>query len=194
MKTCSKCKTEKPFSDFYKNKDGKDGLYSICSECCLEKDKLFRKDHKDRQRKYRLKNPDKVIESHKRYYLKNKSKVHARNYKRQKAKRKNDPILRLNNNMSRIINLSLKGEKNGWKWETLVNYTQQDLRQHLENQFDENMTWQNYGEWHIDHRIPRSLFNIKGVSSKGFKKCWALENLQPLWAKDNVKKGNNLFY
>ena len=56
------------------------------------------------------------------------------------------------------------------------------------------MTWQNYGKWHIDHVIPKSLFNINGAKSKGFKKCWALENLQPLWADENLKKNNKLFY
>jgi len=57
------------------------------------------------------------------------------------------------------------------------------------------MTWEKYlkGEIHIDHIIPISLFNIISIKSKGFKKCWSLENLQPLWAKDNLKKKNKLF-
>ena len=57
-------------------------------------------------------------------------------------------------------------------------------------------TWNDYlnGELHIDHIIPISLFNITGVKSKGFKKCWALENLRLLPKGENLRKGNKLFY
>jgi len=62
---------------------------------------------------------------------------------------------------------------------------------HIESQFDENMTWENYGSyWHVDHIKPQSLFEFESADDDGFKKCWALENLQPLSAKENWKKGN----
>lgn len=109
-------------------------------------------------------------------------------------KRYNNPIYRLNHNLSRAIRKSLKGNKNDKSWESLINYTQEDLRKHLESQFQEGMTWENYGKWHIDHKIPISIFNITSAKCKGFKKCWALENLQPLWEKDNLEKGNKLFF
>jgi 5-methylcytosine-specific restriction endonuclease McrA len=66
----------------------------------------------------------------------------------------------------------------------------------LELQFKGGMNWNNYGRggWVLDHKIPKSLFNIKGIKSKGFKKCWALENLQPMWEKDNRSKSDTLFY
>ena len=98
--------------------------------------------------------------------------------------------------MSRVINHFLHGRKNGRSWEGLVDYTFKELKIHLESQFKEGMTWDNYGRngWHVDHRIPVSLFNITGVKSKGFKACWALSNLQPLWQKDNLEKSNKLFY
>ena len=49
-------------------------------------------------------------------------------------------------------------------------------------------------DWVLDHKIPVSLFNIKGIKSKDFKQCWALENLQPMWEKENIKKSNNLLF
>jgi len=52
------------------------------------------------------------------------------------------------------------------------------------------MTWANYGEWHIDHKRPISSFNIVSVDCKEFGECWALENLQPLWADENLRKSN----
>jgi hypothetical protein len=54
------------------------------------------------------------------------------------------------------------------------------------------MTWENYGDWHIDHKIPVSAFNFSKASDIDFKRCWKLSNLQPLWAAQNVSKGNKL--
>jgi len=54
------------------------------------------------------------------------------------------------------------------------------------------MTWDNYGKWHIDHVIPTSVFNFEKPEDDDFKRCWSLQNLQPLWALDNIKKGNKL--
>ena len=107
-----------------------------------------------------------------------------------------DPLFKLSQNISHGINRSLKDNKNGRHWENLVGYTQEDLRKHLEANFKEGMNWNNYGRggWNVDHRIPIYLFNITSAKCKGFKKCWGLENLQPLWEKDNFKKHNILFY
>ncbi len=77
-------------------------------------------------------------------------------------------------------------------WELLVGYTIIDLKKHLEKQFTDGMTWENYGKWHIDHVKPICKFNINSVDCEDFKTCWSLDNLQPLWAIDNLKKGGNL--
>jgi hypothetical protein len=51
------------------------------------------------------------------------------------------------------------------------------------------MTWDNYGEWHIDHIKPRVLFDNR-IAEQALR-CWALTNLQPLWAADNMAKGSS---
>jgi hypothetical protein len=61
---------------------------------------------------------------------------------------------------------------------------------HLEKQFTKGMTWDNYGEWHVDHIRPMSSFNFTSVDDPEFKECWALCNLQPLWELDNLSKGS----
>ncbi|WP_312999685.1 hypothetical protein [Leclercia sp.] len=67
-------------------------------------------------------------------------------------------------------------------------FTVSELKQHLESLFVGGMSWDNYGKWHIDHIKPCSLFD---QSDEGqLKDCWSLSNLQPLWAEDNIKKGN----
>jgi hypothetical protein len=71
----------------------------------------------------------------------------------------------------------------------LLGYTSQQLKEHLEKQFLYGMNWDNYGKWHIDHKVPRAALPYQSEADENFKKCWALENLQPLWAADNQKKG-----
>ena len=98
----------------------------------------------------------------------------------------------LNNRIRSLIQQSIRGKKCGRKWEDLVGYSVDDLKRHLEKQFKDGMSWGNRSEWHIDHIIPKSVFNYEKPEDDDFKKCWALKNLQPLWAKDNISKHNKL--
>lgn len=63
---------------------------------------------------------------------------------------------------------------------------------HLESLFTNGMSWQNYGEWHVDHKIPISSFDFESIECEEFKKCWSLNNLQPLWGIDNLSKGSKI--
>ena len=90
-------------------------------------------------------------------------------------------------NLSRL--LTKTQETTSTKWFSLVGYTLKDIRTHLESKFLFGMSWSNYGEWHVDHVKPRSFFRYTDPTSSQFKECWALSNLQPLWALDNLKKG-----
>ena len=97
--------------------------------------------------------------------------------------------------MSNAIRHSLSQNnlsKNGRHWEDLVGYTSQELREHLESLFTDGMSWGNKGKWQIDHIIPKSFFKIKEVGDVEFRMCWSLDNLQPLWAKDNILKSNKI--
>lgn len=80
--------------------------------------------------------------------------------------------------------------KNRGQWESFVNFTLEKLIAHFNGLFQDGMTWENIGKWHIDHIKPISLFEFKSVNDPEFKECWNLDNLQPLWAKDNFSKGN----
>lgn len=104
----------------------------------------------------------------------------------------------LDNRMRTAIYLALKGNKAGRSWESLVGYTIDDLKIHLEKQFDKNMSWDNCGKyeegkfrWHIDHIKPKSLFKYKNPEDKEFKECWVLKNLRPLEAVENMRKSNH---
>lgn len=143
--------------------------------------KKYDQNNKDKKKSYndiwRKINPDKVKEKNKRSYVKQQSA----------------PSGKLNNSMSSGIYVSLKkGAKAGRHWEALVGYTVDQLKKHLEKQFKAGMTWDNYGQWHIDHIIPLSAHNFNSPEDMDFKRAWALKNLQPMWAIENIKKRDKL--
>jgi len=97
--------------------------------------------------------------------------------------------------MSKLLHQALyrtirkNGKSNIW---THINFTIDEFREHFESLFTKGMAWENMGLWHIDHIKPKASFNqeqLADPTSEDFKKCWALDNLQPLWALDNLKKG-----
>lgn len=71
----------------------------------------------------------------------------------------------------------------------ILGYVPSELKIHLESQFVEGMTWDNYGEWHIDHRKPISLYLKEGILDP--KEVNRLSNLAPLWGRDNLAKGSS---
>jgi hypothetical protein len=114
-----------------------------------------------------------------------------RKYK--KNKRNIDPIFRVRENISNAILKALKkgkSDKAGQSIMQFLGYTITDLSDHLEKQFNDKMTWDNYGiYWHIDHIIPQSDLSFKSMKDENFNKCWSLNNLRPLEAKQNIKDG-----
>lgn len=73
-----------------------------------------------------------------------------------------------------------------------IGCTSSELKRYLESKFHEGMTWENHSAkgWHVDHIIPISSFDLN--NPEDVKKCFHFTNLQPLWAQDNLKKGNTL--
>jgi hypothetical protein len=98
------------------------------------------------------------------------------------------PHRRVHSNMSRSIRSCIHSGKNGRKWESIVGYTRDELVAHLESQFKEGMTWENYGAWEIDHIRPKASFAFQSDADAEFKECWKLSNLQPLWMPENRRK------
>ena len=134
-------------------------------------------------------------------YRKDKEKILKRNkiryatpeYKKQhtewKMKRyRNDPVFRLKDIRKRQLLQFIKrvGGTKTRRTEELLGYTAEELKDHLESLFKDGMTWENQGEWHIDHKIPMSYF----TSEDQIKECFALENLKPEWGGWNMSKGN----
>lgn len=96
--------------------------------------------------------------------------------------------------IANAINRSIRGRCHKHDWESVLGYTTEQLREHLDKLFTNGMTWDKFmrGEIHIDHKIPIAVFHFSSIDDIDFKKCWALENLQPLWAKENIRKKDKL--
>jgi len=158
---------------------------TICSLCAIKKwAREHPKNLKKSRKKWNKKNPE-----YKKEYAKKYMKDWMRNYL--KYRRKNDHKFRLDQNMGHLIYHSLRNKKAGRKWECLVNYTLEELIEHLESRFNNKMNWDNYGNyWHVDHVRPRSLFKYTVPEDREFKECWSLKNLQPLEKTANLKKSD----
>jgi hypothetical protein len=161
-------------------------------------DKRHYQKHKEKKLTYHKKwsenKREHLIKYHKEWREKNidKHRENKRNYER--TRKANDPIYKLINNFRTAIYQVLKEnqvQKNGHYFD-ILKYSPENLIEHLENKFKDNMTWDNYGEWHVDHIKPISSFQIAEIGDKEFMSCWSLENLQPLWGKENIRKSNKL--
>jgi hypothetical protein len=171
--------------------------YQDNKEAHLQYSKQYQEDNKDELKQYFKAyyedNKEEKLEYQKEYYETNKKVIISSQNKREKKRRASDPAFALRKNCSRAIIRALKGLKNGASILEYLPYTMEELKQHLEKQFDNKMSWTNYGTyWHVDHIIPQSLLPYTSMEDDNFKKCWALENLQPLEAIENIKKSNKI--
>ncbi len=197
MIMCSSCKEHKELEEFGFNKSGKDGHSWYCKKCMQEIN-----------RKWREKNPEKIRDSnHHCYALYAKKRIQETTqwrknnperarilFRKSYTKRRTTIMGKLNCRMSSAMRYSLGGGKKCKSWKSLTGYTVEELRVHIEKQFVDEMTWEKFkdGEIHIDHKIPISVFNFNSPEDIDFLKCWALENLQPLWKFDNLSKKDKL--
>ena len=154
---------------------------------------------KERKRK----NYDKWYEQnkeHRKQYLKEYREKNVDNIRKTKRdyernRKSIDPLYKLISNFRTAIYQVLKEnnvEKNKHYFD-ILKYTPEDLIQHLEKQFTSDMTWENYGEWHVDHKKPITSFNFQEMGDDEFMKCWSIDNLQPLWGEENIRKSNKIF-
>ena len=107
----------------------------------------------------------------------------------QRKRRAENCNRRVNDAMGNRMRDVLRSNKGGKSWIALVGYGLDDLVAHLEAKFLPGMTWENYGQWHIDHVRPVSSYDFEEDMESKVRECWGLKNLQPLWALDNMTKG-----
>ena len=141
-----------------------------------------------KHKKYYEENKEKLKETRKKYYEENKEKLKKTRKEYQKNRRKKDINFKLKQYVGNSIRQYMRNKiivKNE-RTEKLIGYNILFLKKYLENQFNKNMNWDNYGSyWEIDHIKPLAKFSYKDIT-----KCWSLNNLQPLEAKINLLKSD----
>ena len=205
-KPCTKCNITKPLKDYYFRKS-LNRHENYCKECIKARsNKNYRtmdqeqktkvlEGVRERGKAYRESGREKMVKDKWREENKEKVRAYKRRYRHsEKAKEKRrqpDNVIR--ESVSNLVRYALRQVAEGKKTRSTFDalpYSPQDLKEHLEGLFQEGMSWDNYGEWNIDHIIPQSALPYEDLDDENFQKCWALENLQPLWAAENSSKGS----
>jgi hypothetical protein len=161
-------------------------------------DKRWREKNKDSVREY-VKTWNEKNKEHRKQYLKEYREKNIDNIRKTKRdyernRKSRDPLYKLISNFRTAIYTVLKEsnvDKYGHYFD-ILQYTPEELINHLEKQFTDTMTWDNYGIWHVDHKLPITSFNIQEMGDDEFMRCWSLNNLQPMWGEENIRKSNKL--
>jgi hypothetical protein len=203
FKICKKCNIRKSINEFHKMKNGKFGVRTICKECLrssevkekelrlalvskgfkicskCEKDKPLSEFHKHKKAKFGVTSICKIC-----MYQYKKEKRNLIKQEKIKLALKNKI---LNNLRSRLSHALKRNSKIKHTLE-YIGCTLEELKNHLESRFIDGMNWDNYGKWHIDHIRPCARFDLSNPEEQ--HKCFHFSNLQPLWEKDNLIKGD----
>ena len=182
-------------------------LYDVNIEQNRARGRAYQKAHAKEHSEYNRKYYSIPKNRERRTFLNKQPARKAKSNAYDRERRKNNPALRLRHNISTNIAHVLAGRKSRKIGSFLkaVPYTMQELKIHLELQFEPWMNWNNYGKhyrasswddndpstwgWQLDHIIPQSDLPYTSMLEDNFKKCWALDNLRPLSSKQNLLDG-----
>lgn len=180
IKICKRCKIEKTFDNFCKDSKALDGLQRVCKSCNAEQQKDWRSRNKERNS----------------INVRNGVKAHYDRFKKEngyslgKFYERDNIILKISKRLRSRFNQAFKRNSKVGSAVKDLGCSIEDFKNYLESKFQEGMTWDNYGQWHIDHVKPLSSFNLMDIEEV-IKACH-YTNLQPLWAKDNLSKSNKI--
>lgn len=167
---------------FSRNKNHPDGRAYHCKGChavYLKKRYRSSKKARDTEKRYYKKNKKRLNEQNKKWRAANQDKI--REYEK-------TPQRKAYKYLCKSLKKLIKNSSNCHS--IVVGCTGKELAIHIESQFQKGMTWENMGEWHIDHIKPCSWFDLMDIEQR--RECFHYTNLQPLWAKDNLKKGSSV--
>lgn len=182
-KVCFTCQINKNAIDFDKDKRKEDGLAWECKSCRSIRNKQMYEINKEERK-----------QKSNQYWRNNKEKCNKARMKYQNNREKTDILYRLARRLRNRLYYALKRAhwKKGVPFNEYIGCTQEELKSHLEKQFTEGMSWDNWGigedKWNIDHIIP--LASAK--TEEEITKLCHFTNLQPMWCIDNIRKGGKI--
>lgn len=182
-------------------------------EQMYEFNKKYREKNKEtlseQKKLYYEQNKEEILVKRKEYYesmtsdedfrkvLRERTRINTKSYRDRnkeelsqkiKDKKKNDPLFRLSDSIRTLIWISINkmGYKKNSKTSNILGCSFEEFKSYIESQFNDNMTWENYGEWHLDHKTPVSW----AETEEQVYELNRYTNFQPLWEFDNLSKGN----
>jgi hypothetical protein len=190
-KVCSQCSIEKPQEDFYPTRNK-------CKVCYLGNKKKFVKNNPEKVREGKLKhyreNRDKILQQKKEYRKRNRPAIreYQKEYNKHYVPYKllTDKIYKIKYVIRKLIAHSIwnKGYTKKSRTFEILGISYEEFSLYMERQFVKGMSWDNHGEWHIDHIIPIATAHTEDDVIR----LNHYTNLQPLWAKDNLSKGSKI--
>lgn len=208
-KICKVCGVEKELSDFRKDKRAKDGFRNECKKCYAARMAEKRKNNpkmkeynRDWWSKYKEQHKEWIRDYQHQYYSENRNTIIQRNLEYKKNNRdkynarlseriKEEPLFKLKLDIRSRIRKSIKnqGYSKDKRTEEILGCSIEYFQSFIENQFQEGMSWENHGEWHLDHIIPNET--AKGDEEKLYR-LNHYTNFQPLWKEENLSKSNRV--
>lgn len=194
-KTCKTCQIEYPATTEFFHKcssRSKYGVKAVCKKCANTKNlKRYyqnREHNLVKQKEWHTKNRTKRTQQLREYSYANR---HNRN-EYLKRKKKEDKQFHIRKNIRDRMRAAMNGRSKSKHTMELLGCSIAELKIHLETQFTDGMSWDNYGKkgWHIDHILPCASFDLTDPEQQ--KICFHYTNLQPLWAQDNYKKRDKI--
>lgn len=154
----------------------------------LDRQRYFRnrEENMAKRREWYRKNREKILEEKKVYFQENKKSIAKKRWKAIKS----CPTRRISDAVRKRTTLAFKnfGYRKNSITSEIIGCDWEKLKDHIESQFEEGMTWGNYGEWHVDHIVPLA----SASTEQEILSLCHYTNLQPLWAKDNLSKGGKM--
>lgn len=137
-----------------------------------------------KRKRYYEANKDRISDYSKRYYEANKQRYFEVSNRYRNARRRRDNKYRTRCNLRTRFYHALKGLCKRSSVMDLLDCSVDQLVNHLQNHFAPGMSWDNYGDWHVDHIIPLSAFD-----DPQDPRAWGRSNLRPMWGSENCAKG-----
>lgn len=157
-------------------------------EYYLEASRRYKEKNREKILAYKKKNRDEnkeaIREYRKAWRLKNKESI-AEKKRAYRLEYLKNPKNKLASTFRSQIKRALSGSYKSGTWKQLLGCSVEECKKYLESKFKPGMTWENHGEWHIDHIRPIASFSMKTLP-----KAFHYKNLQPLWALENLSKGD----
>lgn len=190
-KICSKCREKKTLNDFHKDRYVKDHRRSHCKECRRKYQRDHFKVYAGISRRHYIRNREMILERGRLYRKMHKKElaVKAKLYNAKRKREGKDLKQRLSRNLHKYIYRALQGDVSQRAIE-LMGCPVEKLRRHIESLFQPGMNWKNHNRagWHIDFIQPCASFDLTDNIQQ--RECFNYKNTQPLWAMDNLRKGN----